>query len=148
MAGVSGLDVGGVIVTRLSDNSRVANAVVTLYVVQYNYPKDPEVVVLTSGVTDEQGVARLAKVQSQNYGSQYVVVQAGNELLVHAGSIGFGYKNTFAQTRVVATTDRNLYKEGDIVHVAGYVRRFDDAFKLLPGISCVFSSSFVSRFHF
>ena len=122
------------LVTRPSDNAPLAGATVSIYNWNYN-----AVTFSASAVSDANGIATIvdpmpssAPYSYISYG-QWVSVQTadGQLAVLNTNSVNFDSQlYDRSATRVVATTDRNLYKEGDVVHVSGYVRAYDKSLNI------------------
>lgn len=109
-------------VTRPSTNELVSGAKITLYTVDYS----GAVAMVDSKTTGSNGIATV-RVPQQSIGEIVGVVQLGSELAI-ARSLPVNYKSNYGQSlRSAITTDRNLYKEGDLVSVKGYLRTVNEA---------------------
>eukprot|EP00741_Cyanophora_paradoxa_P018347 tig00000204_g17715.t2 len=106
-------------VTRLSDASSVAGATVLLY--GFNW-QDRSVKELGRATTGPDGTAALPLVAPGSYELSAFVVHEGR-VLYHpqVPTVYGGYDDGKPHGTIL--TDRAMYKEGDVVHVKGYLRQ-------------------------
>lgn len=109
-----------VLVLRASDNTVVPDATVTVYGTQCWKCQASDVVQKATGMTNEDGLARL-QVGHDDHRLAVVVEAKGEPLLLHT-EVPSAAQQRPPRSKAKILSDRSVYKPADVVKVKGYIR--------------------------
>jgi len=112
-------------VTRFSNNENIASANVTLYSVTHTFREGKKLVYIASNLTGSDGIAQIELSQDSPY--NLIAMVKVDEELVYMDRVPSVYSSSKVLLQVKMFTDRGIYDPGEIIHLKGYIRDYDES---------------------